>query len=319
MWSPVTDDRVCAAPALPVGRYHFLMQESATVRLPDYAGSTWRGALGHALRRLVCVTHAPVCDDCPIRAGCAYATFFETPAPPESGPLHIQGALPHPYVLVPAARREDGRYPVEFLLFGAGNRALPYLVEAMRQAGAEGIGQGRAPMRLTEVLQETAPGSRQWTPVWTPHTALSPLPVDVPACPPPLPQVRVELLTPLRLRSGEYNVTPDTLEFRDLFSTLLRRISLLMRLHGGTRLAADFVALSALARGTPLTLRRLHWHDWQRYSNRQKSKVPMGGIVGSFVLHDLHPDFWPYLWLGQWTHAGKGVSMGMGRYRLLEP
>jgi CRISPR/Cas system endoribonuclease Cas6 (RAMP superfamily) len=26
--------------------------------------------------------------------------------------------------------------------------------------------------------------------------------------------------------------------------------------------------------------------------------------------------FWPYLWLGQWTHAGKGTSMGMGAYTI---
>jgi CRISPR/Cas system endoribonuclease Cas6 (RAMP superfamily) len=26
--------------------------------------------------------------------------------------------------------------------------------------------------------------------------------------------------------------------------------------------------------------------------------------------------FWPYLWLGQWTHIGKGTSMGMGAYTI---
>ena len=45
----------------------------------------------------------------------------------------------------------------------------------------------------------------------------------------------------------------------------------------------------------------------------------MGGLVGSFELAgpDIEP-FWPLLWLGQWTHAGKGSSMGLGRY-VLEP
>ena len=31
--------------------------------------------------------------------------------------------------------------------------------------------------------------------------------------------------------------------------------------------------------------------------------------------HDL-AEFWPYLWLGQWTHVGKGTSMGMGAYTI---
>lgn len=29
--------------------------------------------------------------------------------------------------------------------------------------------------------------------------------------------------------------------------------------------------------------------------------------------------FWPYIWLGQWTHAGKNTSMGLGKYEIVEP
>ena len=45
----------------------------------------------------------------------------------------------------------------------------------------------------------------------------------------------------------------------------------------------------------------------------------MGGLTGWFEVEGpgLEP-FWPYLWLGQWTHAGRGCSMGLGRY-VLEP
>ena len=44
----------------------------------------------------------------------------------------------------------------------------------------------------------------------------------------------------------------------------------------------------------------------------------MGGLVGEFELSDIGlKPFWPYLWLGQWTHSGKGTVMGLGRYRLL--
>jgi CRISPR/Cas system endoribonuclease Cas6 (RAMP superfamily) len=32
-------------------------------------------------------------------------------------------------------------------------------------------------------------------------------------------------------------------------------------------------------------------------------------------MNDLE-DYWPYLWLGQWTHVGKGTSMGMGAYTI---
>ncbi len=57
----------------------------------------------------------------------------------------------------------------------------------------------------------------------------------------------------------------------------------------------------------------LRWDDYARFSNRQKKKVPMGGLVGqcSFV-SDL-----PYLekWLkcAELVHVGKGAAMGLGR------
>ncbi|MEZ5581405.1 MAG: CRISPR system precrRNA processing endoribonuclease RAMP protein Cas6 [Candidatus Competibacteraceae bacterium] len=43
-----------------------------------------------------------------------------------------------------------------------------------------------------------------------------------------------------------------------------------------------------------------------------------GGIIGELTLTgDKLAPFWPYLWLGQWTHVGKGAVMGLGQYRLL--
>ena len=65
------------------------------------------------------------------------------------------------------------------------------------------------------------------------------------------------------------------------------------------------------------TSQQLKWFDWTRYSSRQHTEMNMGGLIGSVQLdmQDLD-DFWPYLWLGQWTHAGKGTSMGMGAYTI---
>ena len=61
----------------------------------------------------------------------------------------------------------------------------------------------------------------------------------------------------------------------------------------------------------------LRWHEWTRYSSRQDALLQMGGLLGEITVAgaDLSP-FWPYLWLGQWTHAGKGTSMGLGKYRI---
>ena len=75
--------------------------------------------------------------------------------------------------------------------------------------------------------------------------------------------------------------------------------------------------MARAADAVPLIAVRLRWYDWSRYSSRQQTTVPMGGLVGTIELagDGLEP-FWPYLWLGQWTHAGKGAVMGLGGYRI---
>ena len=85
--------------------------------------------------------------------------------------------------------------------------------------------------------------------------------------------------------------------------------------HADTPLEADFAALAHGSRTVPVHEPELHWHDWTRYSSRQQTTMQMGGLLGRFELRgeDVEP-FWPYLWLGQWTHVGKGATLGLGRY-----
>lgn len=65
--------------ALKTYRFHFKCPEH--IRLPDYPGSAWRGALGHALKRTVCVVRITPCNQCLLKNACAYSYVFETPPP----------------------------------------------------------------------------------------------------------------------------------------------------------------------------------------------------------------------------------------------
>jgi len=41
--------------------------------------------------------------------------------------------------------------------------------------------------------------------------------------------------------------------------------------------------------------------------------MQLGGLGGHITLDSCGlEDLWTYLWLGQFTHVGKGTSMGMG-------
>jgi hypothetical protein len=143
------------------------------------------------------------------------------------------------------------------------------------------------------------------------------LPAEAIECP-PLPQhIKLHFNTPLRLSQANKNIRAADFNFGVFFNTLLRRQSMISYFHTESPLEIDFAALTTQARAVHLSAAQLDWFDWTRYSSRQETEISMGGLVGTVELvgYDL-AEFWPYLWLGQWTHVGKGTSMGMGAYSI---
>ncbi|MGD9972636.1 MAG: CRISPR system precrRNA processing endoribonuclease RAMP protein Cas6 [Desulfatirhabdiaceae bacterium] len=57
----------------------------------------------------------------------------------------------------------------------------------------------------------------------------------------------------------------------------------------------------------------LSWIDYSRYSNRQNTKMPMGGLAGTVSFSQ--SDMWlaPWLQAAELVHVGKGASMGLGK------
>ncbi len=308
-------------PILPLARYRLTFQVTEPLSMPAYAGSTWRGVFGRALKKLVCVApQQSQCPTCLLYRSCIYPYIFETPPDPDAGKMRKYNAAPHPFVLFPNDT-PAGRLPIgttvtpELTLFGQSNRYLPYLIHTFDQAGQRGLRGGQ--LALKAVSQYTSETAHAWPVIYTPSGTLHTIEPQSPTPPPCPPTVTIHLETPLRLRLQNHHVTPDTFRFAHLFSQLLRRISLLMTFHTGKELQTDFAALTRASQPIEVKEPKLRWHDWTRYSSRQDTTMEMGGLLGTFTLdgEGLEP-FWPYLWLGQWTHVGKGTSMGLGKYHL---
>ncbi|MDQ7075113.1 MAG: CRISPR system precrRNA processing endoribonuclease RAMP protein Cas6 [Gammaproteobacteria bacterium] len=307
------------SPAVPLAQYRFTLRALEPICLPDYSGSAWRGVFGHALKDLACVTKQKTCSSCQLYRGCVYSYLFETPPPLGSEKMANGSAAPHPYILVPSDAKvlQVGEtYALGLTLFGRANRHLDYVIYALNKAGERGIGRDHGRFELHTVAQKSADGSHQI--IYKKGESVRSQPLferDVPALP---DAVTITLHTPLRLRSKGKNVRPEGFLFRQFFSSLLRRFSLLRYFHSDAPLRGDVVQLAALAHSVTLLEADLRWHEWRRYSSRQKNVIPMGGIVGSFCIKtsQLAP-LWPYLWLGQQMHTGKGSSMGLGRYSLM--
>lgn len=308
-------------PQLPLARYRFKFRAQTQVRLPSYAGSAWRGVFGRSLKKLVCVTREPRCEPCLLYRNCIYPYIFETPPDPEVGKLRKYTAAPHPFVLSPGKTmsgllKAGSEHHIDMTLFGRGNSHLPYVVHALDQVAQRGIGAGNGTLELLEVSQYL---EEAWASIYTPGGELKPHPATCPTLPTEPASLKIQLLTPLRMKAGGHLATPKSFTFRALFSTLLRRISLLTAFHTDTQLETDFAALTRAAELVQATDCQLRWHEWTRYSSRQNSLMQLGGLTGAVVLknNELAP-FWPYIWLGQWTHAGKNTSMGLGKYQIIE-
>jgi len=302
-------------PQLPLSRFIFTFSYTGINQLPAYSGSAWRGALGHALKHTVCVVRNTPCQDCLLKNSCAYPYIFETPPPPNSEKMRLYDVAPHPFIIKTALDTpQTGQVQLGITLFGNGHRYLPYLIHALEKAGAMGLGKNRQPFTLESVGQISPLNASQ---LIYQHGQLSqplaPQLLAIPECP---DQLSVQLETPLRIKQDGKNCNQDRLNFAAFFGNLLRRISMLTYFHTDTPLNTDFAYLMAQAKTLTLTDKQLAWQDWTRYSSRQQTTMEMGGLVGTFTLTGDLTEFWPYLWLGQWTHAGKGTSMGLGAYRI---
>jgi CRISPR-associated endoribonuclease Cas6 len=53
------------------------------------------------------------------------------------------------------------------------------------------------------------------------------------------------------------------------------------------------------------------WVDWERYSNRQETKMKMGGFIGSITFEGELEPFLQFLVLGEYIHVGKERALAL--------
>jgi hypothetical protein len=84
----------------PLARYRFEWRATSPLRIPDYAGSMLRGAFGHALRQLACMTKQKKCDGCALITSCPFPSIF-APVSPAAHTLQKFSEIPVPYIIEP--------------------------------------------------------------------------------------------------------------------------------------------------------------------------------------------------------------------------
>lgn len=308
--------------SFPVARYRFEFRARRPIRLPDYAGSMLRGAFGHALRQLACMTRQQDCAGCPLITSCPYAAIF-APVPPVNHSLQRFSQVPAPYVIEPPAWGGRVLAAGETLTFhqvlvGRALQELPLIVLAWRRALARGVGAGDGTADLIRVVHCGEAGEYEVHRPESGAIAAHVQAIDLPAAIDAVATSSVELRfeTPLRLQHNGRALPPDKLQARVLLMALIRRASLLAEFHADGPLLSDFAAL-AEACDDFREAKSLKWLDWTRFSSRQQQKMSLGGVIGIWRLEGRLAPFAPFLQLGEWLHVGKEAAFGLGQYRLV--
>lgn len=305
--------------SLPLARYRLDLTVATPLTLPAFSGSSLRGAFGTALRSSACITKAKNCDGCPLLASCPYAMVFEPRPPSPTHPLQDFNQIPRPYIVEPPEWGEKTYTPGETISFhlvlaGRALEQLHLIFLAFHRGFQRGVGKGNGTASLMRVWhvdsdQDELILDGPEASIKAHEATITPIPT--------YSKTAITLLfnSPMRLQTNGRRATADEFTPRKLLTTLIRRISLIHEFHGGGPLPLDFKLLASQAEALG-SEKELKWRDWTRYSSRQKQKMDLGGVIGSWKLSgDIEP-FLPFLHIGQWLHVGKEATFGLGNYRL---
>ena len=302
------------------GKYHFICRFEKAAILPDYKGSTFHGVFGRSLKNVVCALKRQTCMDCPLNQRCLYVAVFETNLvrKPENGARYSD--IPHPYIIEPPASLENSFESDKTLscalgLFGEFNKDLPYFICAVERMGKVGLGRringSRGSFRLVEVrgdqgiIYTETDGKKNVSDIGQYLTLPESNGVKI-------DQLVINFATPLRVKHNQR--LSRELPFHVLVRAMLRRIAGLMEAYGSGEPDWNFSDLVRKAEAVRTTKAELHWYDWERYSFRQKQRMPMGGIVGSIVYENVPAEFVPLLKFCEKVNVGKNTSFGLGQF-----
>lgn len=295
-----------------------------TLALPEYKGSTFRGALGHSFRRVSCPI---ICRDnktCLLRYRCAYSVCFETPIPDSATIMRLYPFAPHPFVIEPPkdsrTQLERGEeFELQLILIGRGNDYFAHFIYAFDELGKAGLGRGRGKAELVSLTAPTGDGAKVLYNK-SEELVLGSAPIvrseaiarrcgelkDKP--------IRLTFETPTRIKRHERFTSEPTLE--NLVPSLLRRLHSLEYFHCGGAEEWDVAYLLSMARGVCMRRHETTWRDIERYSQRQDRHMQLGGFVGYAEFDPLPEPLLPYLAWGEVVHLGKASAFGFGKYRI---
>lgn len=301
-------------------KYDFACSWQTDALLPSYWGSTLRGGLGKWLKKVSCILRAARCEDCAVRASCAYGYVFETEICRGRG-MGAVNARPHPIVLdlpYPCnfSTREGQGFCFSIILLDGAITFFPHILYALLELGQrDGIGartrdgHGRFYIESVTTSGELVYSKDKGEIALDGNPGVLCL-EDRPHGSPT--RISIDFLTPFRVKYRGRFVRE--VPFHVLVRAALRRIASLEEAYGDGEPDLDYGSIIRASEDVHIVRQDLAWCDVPRYSSRQKRKMMMGGPVGKVVYQGRGLEmFLPLLKYCETVHLGKQTFFGLGK------
>lgn len=257
-------------------------------KIPYFIGSQLRGALGYALKKVTCINPSFKCDGCFAISNCLYYEFYE-----EKNVFHkfrFDFELGKEY------------YDFSFYLFDDATQKLPYVVSAFHMMLTQnGLGVERKTYKNFDMYinDESCMKNGQ---INLPKDCIKNLTIDKIS-----QNISLEFITPLRIKKENKFIRGDSLELKDIINSIYQRQ---MKLLGRGHKKFPYEIKGKLVK------KELRYKELTRKSNRQKTTMNLGGIMGTIEINNLNKEGYEVLKVGELIGVGKSTVFGLGKIKM---
>ena len=249
----------------------------------DFIGSSIRGVLGVALKKVVCINPSYKCDDCFAKENCVYYDFYENNFAKFRLKINLSSKL-----------------EFKIILFEESIKEAPFIISAIYKALKE-IGITKKRIKINnfiilynnEIIYDKKFKNFE-------NKALK---FEVNEY---KKDFVLKLNTPLRIKENNKFVRNNI-----KLETILRSIN-----HRYHKLKNQPIEKFSFNLSCEEIYKNLYFKELTRYSNRQKTKMNIGGIVGELIYKNVDKNSYKLLKLGEIIGVGKQVTFGLGDIKI---
>lgn len=252
-----------------------------------FLGSTLRGAFGVSLKKVVCINPSFKCKDCFASNNCLFYDFYESKN------------KAHTYRFSKELGSID--YDFSLYLFENATDKLPYILSTLHKMLYEiGLGVERKKHQIQSITCNDIKVYEDE------KFNLENTKTDTVIVSNPQTEVRLELLTPLRIKNHN-RLERNTIELKQILQSIQNR---LCELKNEEKKKLPFEPHYKLIKNDVKFL------DLSRYSNKQKTKMKFGGLIGEMVFDEVDPQSFQLLKIAEIIGVGKQTVFGLGEIKI---